>query len=304
MVKVGAEIVTYADLQDEARFWRLAEASDEQTQALTLAILDRRVMLYGVKETALKDEDRARAERLADEIMERYAQRYGGVAGLQEALDVLGWDMARLRAFAERRARENILLRRLVVGRVKPPTEEEAKAYEERLRAEGNPTRLFTIRLIELRVDEPAGQAEKLDARNRAYEALLKLEGGAAFEDVATEYSDDKATRSAGGFVGSLSDQSMRPEFLQALLAVETGVATKPVESDGSFFILQALARRDARQLLESARFAEAKNALLAERRKEVPVEFIDPELIALGIDQQYARRVEASAPASADPEP
>jgi parvulin-like peptidyl-prolyl isomerase len=303
MVRVGSGVVTYADLQDEARFWRLTEASDEQVQTLAMALLDRRVMLHGVDESALKDEDRARAERLADDVMTRYFQRYGGVQGLQAALDSLGWDMARLRAFAERRARENIILRRLVIGRVKAPTEEETLAYERELKESGQPSVLFTVRLIELKVNEPAGPAEKLEARNRAYEALLRIERGEAFEEVAFALSDDKATRSAGGFVGSLSDKSLRPEFFAALSAVETGVATKPVESGGSFYVLQSLGRRDARQLLETARFSQAKNELLAERRKAIDVEFIDAELIALGLDKQYARRVEAGAPSRAGDE-
>src|SRR5690606_19523542 len=86
MARVADSAVTFSDMRDEARFWRLNDAPDDEMERLVFAMIDRLVLLERVRSVSLDADDRASVARLADEAMRLFRQRHGGAEGLQRAL--------------------------------------------------------------------------------------------------------------------------------------------------------------------------------------------------------------------------
>jgi len=68
------------------------------------------------------------------------------------------------------------------------------------------------------------------EKQSKALEALEKLKGGAKFNDVATNYSEDKARQ--GGDLGWMTRGSMVGDFQDAAFALATSTVDKPIYTD------------------------------------------------------------------------
>lgn len=80
----------------------------------------------------------------------------------------------------------------------------------------------------------------KADAKKRADEALSKLKDkGEAFEKVVKDYSDDEASKPAGGAVGNFERNAMPDAFSNATFALEVGATSGVVETPGGFAIIK-----------------------------------------------------------------
>ena len=79
----------------------------------------------------------------------------------------------------------------------------------------------------------------KPEARSRAGEALLKVQGGASFEDVVKEYSDDAASVGRLGSVGKFHRGDMDPAFSTAAFALSVGQVSGLVETPFGFHVIK-----------------------------------------------------------------
>lgn len=88
---------------------------------------------------------------------------------------------------------------------------------------------------------EVSGDGEKLAAAKAKAESLLKqLRGGASFETLASENSDDIGSAKAGGDLGFLSrDGMMDPVFADAAFALKKGEISEPVKSAYGYHIIK-----------------------------------------------------------------
>ena len=82
-------------------------------------------------------------------------------------------------------------------------------------------------------------QEDKDDALARIKEAQKMLADGKNFEDVAKEKSDCPS-KQAGGDLGEFGQGQMVPEFEKALLALEEGQISEPVESRFGYHIIKS----------------------------------------------------------------
>ena len=83
-------------------------------------------------------------------------------------------------------------------------------------------------------------------AREEAEEARDRVEGGAVFATVASEFSDD-FTSGSGGVLGWFEeDDAAYAEYFDALADAEVGDVVGPVETDRGFAVLELLDRREA----------------------------------------------------------
>jgi len=106
------------------------------------------------------------------------------------------------------------------------------------------PERLH-LRLILVSVKPTAPAADKAKARQKAEEALKKLQAGGDFAKLAAEYSDDPGSKSRGGELGWISKGQTPPTFEAAAFALQkpndlSGV----VESPYGFQIIQLLEKQ------------------------------------------------------------
>lgn len=86
---------------------------------------------------------------------------------------------------------------------------------------------------------------EQSDAARAEAEAILdELEGGADFESLASERSDDTNSAAEGGDLGCNPREAFIPEFDEAVWSLEVGETSEVVESSAGFHVLQVYDRR------------------------------------------------------------
>lgn len=81
-------------------------------------------------------------------------------------------------------------------------------------------------------------ERSKEDAKKRADEALKKLRGGAKFDEVATEFTDEPGSKSVGGNMGNFR-RGVYPDLEPTLDKMKVGDLTDVFESPFGYEILQ-----------------------------------------------------------------
>jgi peptidyl-prolyl cis-trans isomerase C len=111
-------------------------------------------------------------------------------------------------------------------------------------------------------------------------QVIAELDDGRAFAEVAREYSIDGSAQ-AGGDLGWFGEGVMIPPFEQAVMALEPGEVSGPVETQFGWHVVQLIDRRDAqvpplaevREDLAAQIQREAARSLVEELRAETEVE-------------------------------
>ncbi|MDR9466640.1 peptidylprolyl isomerase [Marinospirillum sp.] len=112
--------------------------------------------------------------------------------------------------------------------------------------------------------DEKATQALILQMRQRIQE-------GESLATLASEYSDDRASRQSGGDLGWVSPGQMVPAFEKAMQELEPGEISQPVQSRFGWHLIEVEERRQA-DVTDSTRRQQVQQ-LLSERRFEEEVQ-------------------------------
>lgn len=118
----------------------------------------------------------------------------------------------------------------------------------------------------------------------KAEELLTQLKGGANFEALAKEHSEDPGSGAEGGDLGFFGKGRMVPEFEAVAFKLKPGELSGLVQTQFGYHILQGVDHRDARRVP----LAEAKEEIktkLGEERK-------DAALTAWLADQKKAAKV------------
>lgn len=132
--------------------------------------------------------------------------------------------------------------------------------------------------LITFPANSTAVDSAKCKAKiNEIYD---KIKGGAAFEDMAKQFSDDKASATKGGVIAWFGVNRMVPEFIVAVSKLKKGEISSPVQTMYGWHIIKMLDRK------EIAPFDSIKSDLKtkiakdsrANKSKEVMVEKIKKE--------------------------
>lgn len=112
--------------------------------------------------------------------------------------------------------------------------------------------------------DEEATQALILQMRQRIQE-------GESLATLASEYSDDRASRQSGGDLGWVSPGQMVPAFEKAMQELEPGEVSQPVQSRFGWHLIEVEERRQA-DVTDTTRRQQVQQ-LLSERRFEEEVQ-------------------------------
>ena len=155
---------------------------------------------------------------------------------------------------------------------IEDPTDEEVASFvsdnEARLRE------AYDARRSEFQAEEQIRARQILlsgeNAESRAQEALAKLQGGADFVVLATEISDDLATKALGGDLGFFPRGRMKSEIDAAVFDAELSTLLGPVKTEDGYHLLRVDERRPAKDLsFEAAAPALALEMLSADRARE-----------------------------------
>ncbi|WP_423409603.1 peptidylprolyl isomerase [Heyndrickxia sp. MSNUG] len=78
-----------------------------------------------------------------------------------------------------------------------------------------------------------------------AQEVKKKLDGGAKFEDLAKEYSQDPGSAANGGDLGFFGPGKMDPAFEEAAYKLEAGQVSEPVKSQFGYHIIKVTEKKE-----------------------------------------------------------
>jgi peptidyl-prolyl cis-trans isomerase SurA len=240
VVTVNGEIITKTEIDERLRITSALTADPAAgadpgllTRVLRDAI-DERLMTQRAVELGLD----ARTEDV-DRVLAavRTESHVDSDAAFSELLEREGMSLATLRVTTRRRLLiEQVsqhLIEKLSV------TDAEALRYYDTHRSEF--TKRATVRFREVRIAVPPRGSVSDTERDRALVKVVKagdqLNAGVEFETVAEAYSES-ATRTSGGLVGPVEPTALEPLMLAALIALEPGATSGPVETaDGYCFL-------------------------------------------------------------------
>jgi peptidyl-prolyl cis-trans isomerase SurA len=135
----------------------------------------------------------------------------------------------------------------------------------------------------------PSGEAEREAARRLGESLLDSLRAGADFARLARSKSDDRVSAARGGEVGVFALKDMTEDVRAILSGLGPGEISQVVEAADGFHVFRVLdrfpagkpsfeeAREEARTAARNAKQQKAIQEYLAELRKEIFVERIDP---------------------------
>jgi peptidyl-prolyl cis-trans isomerase SurA len=99
-------------------------------------------------------------------------------------------------------------------------------------------------------------------------EAYAKLKSGAKYEDIVTEYSDDKGSAAKGGVLPAFGVNRMVPEFIDAITKLKnTGDYSEPVQTAYGWHIIKLIERKPIKSFEDEK--AQLKARILKDSRSE-----------------------------------
>ena len=144
----------------------------------------------------------------------------------------------------------------------------------------------------------PETAPEIVEAKRTAIEALsVRLVADEDFASLASENSEDEATKLRGGDLGYFSATRMPPDFVEAALKLHPGEISKPIRTRLGFHILKLIDVQSARQKT----FDEARGDIavdLANQKRASAVQKLIDSLASPLVNPLGLSRLRRSAPA------
>ena len=122
---------------------------------------------------------------------------------------------------------------------------------------------------ILLRVDSLATADVVAATRDRLAEARQKIvSGGASFEEIARQLSDDVGTKAAGGDLGWFSRGDFDPDFENAAYATPVGTVSEPIRTQFGWHLIKVYDTRD-KQVTSAEEIEKIKREIRYNKRQE-----------------------------------
>jgi parvulin-like peptidyl-prolyl isomerase len=206
-------------------------------------------------------------DRRVDEILDSDAKQAGGRDKLEADYERVGLTVAGVRRDHERKARPELLLRK-VVQSLRSVNDEKLRQYYQATYAQQR----YSIRHVAYSFRPGPGQTEadaarlKLEARNKAARAADLIRKGEDFGAIARAESQDEVTAERGGELGAIPDDASVPEFLRQAFRLGVNEVSEPVENPyGGYHVFQVTA------ILPSESFVACKEKMAREIMEAEP---------------------------------
>jgi NIMA-interacting peptidyl-prolyl cis-trans isomerase 1 len=121
--------------------------------------------------------------------------------------------------------------------------EEDAKEERDRLRRASEPAKIGAKHILVMHDDSQSKpenvKRTRAEAYGRAFQALRKIRGGAAFDEMVKEYSDEPGAGERAGDLGLFDRNAMVKPFSDAAFTLKVGEVSEIVETKFGFHIIQ-----------------------------------------------------------------
>ena len=246
-VVVNDDVITRRELDDRVasvtRMLKRQKTALPDRSALERQVLER--MIIELLQTQFATESGVRIDDAQlDKTIQRIAQqnRFANVAAFRARLEQEGTNFKDFREEIRNemitvRLREREVDSRLVIS------ENDVDNYLSNQEAQGGKGEEILISHILVVVPEQASADKIQSYRNRAEQALAKLQGGASFAQVAAGYSDAQDALK-GGEIGWRPADRLPPLFAEPLQKMKPGEVSSILRSPSGFHIVKLLDRR------------------------------------------------------------
>jgi len=310
--EVNGERITYADL-DRYGWSKLPDAQEPEPApdpsqemarrfGLLRELIDQRMLLQRAAAMGLIATD---AE--VDAAAERHVVEYGTQEALEGFLRSRGLSLDEFRAELRRRLTVERLVQTEISSRVELSASEMREYYDSHESAFSVYEEQMHLAQILVSVTEasPIPNLRNDDAAGRD-EALEKIQwirdelaGGAEFEKLAREYSEDPIYAATGGDMGFIPQSALESTDIRlrrAMVALKPGEYSKVVETDGEFRILHLISIEPAGQRpFEDQEVQRSIEAVLMNRKEQLlRAAFYEVERNRARIRNNLAERVMA----------
>lgn len=120
---------------------------------------------------------------------------------------------------------------------------QEAKEERERKIIASQPSQVGARHILVMHVESLAKPETitrtKAEARLRAQEVLLKIRGGAPFEEMVKQYTDEPGGAERGGDLGVFDRATMVKPFADAAFALKVGEVSEVIETKYGFHVIK-----------------------------------------------------------------
>lgn len=270
LAKVGSEKITKADLdqliqpymeryaQTYGEDFETNSAVKDQVKALKMQgislLVDEKILLQKANELNLVPEQAELDAQIA-ETMEADKETYGGEDGFKQALEASGLDEESYKELIKTQIITQLVVEDITKD-VSVTDEDIKKHYDENLNE-------FTGADIShiLVTDEAT-----------ANEIKEKLDNGGNFEELAKEFTEDTASKEAGGALGFTMYNTLDADFVAGMTSIKEGEISAPVKSQFGYHIIKY---KDAKVTA----FDEVKDTIKTELEGEQKSEVYDAKL-------------------------
>ncbi|HUJ59749.1 MAG TPA: peptidylprolyl isomerase [Kofleriaceae bacterium] len=188
-----------------------------------------------------------------------------GDAELEQALTAEGYTMASYRAEIGRNLLRLRTISQNIAAKVQVGDEEIRSEYDRMARQTSQVAAVQVAHMLFALPDHPTEQQIE-SARQRASDALARVQHGEPFAAVCAEVSDDTSTRNTGGQLGWFQQGETDRAWDQTIFSMAKGDTRGPVRDSAGFHVLQVTDIKQSH--LEPFDTAKAKIADELERRE------------------------------------
>jgi peptidyl-prolyl cis-trans isomerase SurA len=241
---VGDDIILTSEVDQMVRR-QTQRGQTSYSDNLWMQTLERLIDQKILAEKARRDTTLTLSEQQVSQQLDRQIERMASQAGGEEQLkEIYGKSVLEIKEQFRSDFRSQLLAQRLRQRRVQKIdiTPSEVRQWFERIPTDSLPNLPKTVRLSHI-VQYPAPTDEaKQQARTLIRTVRDSIvNGGASFEAMARQYSDDAGTASSGGSLGTVNPDQLVPEFAAVAARTPVGEISQAFynESQEGFHILR-----------------------------------------------------------------
>jgi len=244
LAMVNGEAIRYSAvhdlLADSVQQWEAANG--KQADRDVVFELATRIVQMEIQNRVVEQECQKFMIDVSEEEMQRQLEQMivmsGGRKQFQEQLEQMKVSEETLKSRILRSMAVKKLVQQQVVDQITVSDEEIQAYYTHNMKRFASPASVDVSHIvIEVRPD--ASPEEHSEAEKKARQILKQLQGGADFEALAGEFSQDPS-RFAGGKVGVLKKGFMPPEFDEVAFNLQEGEISDVVKTHFGYHIIKA----------------------------------------------------------------
>jgi parvulin-like peptidyl-prolyl isomerase len=244
---------------------------EKQQVEISKAVLDQLIGARLVLQEARRRNLQA-TDKDVDEQLESIKKRFPTDADFNSALTRNGFTLASLRDVVRVNATQRRVADAVAGGTV---TDAEVRAQFDKNRAQYDQPAQIKVSHILFRASEKEQEAL---AQAKARIVQAKLADGGKFEDLAKQYSDDKASAERGGDLGFVSKGTLVKEFEDAAWALKPGETSGLVKTQYGLHIIRVFEVKEAAKADFDKVKDQIKEQLLAGKREKAFEAWLDQQ--------------------------